>query len=544
MLLDVCDVVQCDVVTLGRVVFQLARELCIDCPIVDPSLYIHRFAHQLDFGDKENEVSMAALRIMARMKKDWIHFGRRPSALCGAALIIGAKLFNFTVTMDDIVKLVRMSKTTVFKRLMDFGKTATGKLTTEEFKTVDLEEEADPPCYTEGRNRVKFAQELGDECKFVSSDVLSQVVKTQEKLENLLDKRKSIHSEIETSTNEAKSFDYRSELPQNCSFYSYELDENGDLKVAPYVIHKQDVDDEDDENEETNVDPNNHNQRIAGTTASSTLLMDNSIKKQDEDAENSEEEVIEDIEVDLTGIDDDEIDKLLLTEHEIKIKTEIWLDENRDYLQKMKEKEEERKRKEEEDNKNGVKKRKRNLKRKNKDKPICDTADEAIKTMLAERKLSSKINYDVLRGLKTEDTGGNNNNKNDFNVIKEESNDEIKLVKIEDTKLNPIVYESGPVNNKSILSKKRAVVFPTFLDHASKARTLSDSSLTTKTSIPSGGSKVTVNETGGNINYDDEEEIVEEEEEEENTIRASSLFAKEIDEFDTYDGYDEVDAFY
>lgn len=52
--------------------------------------------------------------------------------------------------MDDIVKLVRMSKTTVFKRLMDFSKTASGKLTTDEFKTVDLEEEADPPCYTEG----------------------------------------------------------------------------------------------------------------------------------------------------------------------------------------------------------------------------------------------------------------------------------------------------------------------------------------------------------------------------------------------------------
>lgn len=50
----------------------------------DPSLYIHRFAHQLDFGEQENEVSMTALRIMARMKKDWIHFGRRPSALCGA----------------------------------------------------------------------------------------------------------------------------------------------------------------------------------------------------------------------------------------------------------------------------------------------------------------------------------------------------------------------------------------------------------------------------------------------------------------------------
>ena len=33
---------------------------------------------------------------------------------------------------------------------------------------------------------------------------------------------------------------------------------------------------------------------------------------------------------------------------------------------------------------------------------VCGSADEAIKTMLIERKLSSKINYDVLRGLKCE----------------------------------------------------------------------------------------------------------------------------------------------
>lgn len=43
-----------------------------------------RFAHKLEFGDKTHEVSMTALRIVQRMKRDWIHAGRRPSGLCGA----------------------------------------------------------------------------------------------------------------------------------------------------------------------------------------------------------------------------------------------------------------------------------------------------------------------------------------------------------------------------------------------------------------------------------------------------------------------------
>ena len=51
---------------------------------MDPCLYVMRFAHRLELGDKTHEVSMTALRLVSRMKKDWIHFGRRPSGLCGA----------------------------------------------------------------------------------------------------------------------------------------------------------------------------------------------------------------------------------------------------------------------------------------------------------------------------------------------------------------------------------------------------------------------------------------------------------------------------
>lgn len=50
----------------------------------DPCLYIPRFAHKLELGDKTHEVSMTAMRLVQRMKRDWMHTGRRPSGLCGA----------------------------------------------------------------------------------------------------------------------------------------------------------------------------------------------------------------------------------------------------------------------------------------------------------------------------------------------------------------------------------------------------------------------------------------------------------------------------
>lgn len=51
---------------------------------IDPCLYIMRFAHKLEFGEKTHAVSMTALRVVQRMKRDSIHSGRRPSGLCGA----------------------------------------------------------------------------------------------------------------------------------------------------------------------------------------------------------------------------------------------------------------------------------------------------------------------------------------------------------------------------------------------------------------------------------------------------------------------------
>ena len=72
-----------------------SQALCINIPAMDPCVYVMRFAHRLELGEKTHDVSMTALRLVSRMKKDWIHFGRRPSGLCGAALLIGKAIFSW-----------------------------------------------------------------------------------------------------------------------------------------------------------------------------------------------------------------------------------------------------------------------------------------------------------------------------------------------------------------------------------------------------------------------------------------------------------------
>ena len=45
---------------------------------------MRRFASKLEFGDKATDVENTALRLVGRMKRDWIQYGRRPAGICGA----------------------------------------------------------------------------------------------------------------------------------------------------------------------------------------------------------------------------------------------------------------------------------------------------------------------------------------------------------------------------------------------------------------------------------------------------------------------------
>ncbi len=100
-----------------------------------------------------------------------------------------------------MVKIVRLSRSTIVQRLTDFGKTASSKLTIEEFNKIDLEEEADPPSFTKARQRAKQAQVYEEKMKLNSAELLAQLALTQERVEvGHLDVRSRVASWMSAGT--------------------------------------------------------------------------------------------------------------------------------------------------------------------------------------------------------------------------------------------------------------------------------------------------------------------------------------------------------
>eukprot|EP00122_Pirum_gemmata_P010760 Pgem_evm1s9959 len=87
------------------------------------------------------------------MKRDWIHVGRRPDGVCGAALLIAARMHNFSRSIEDIVEVVRCCNVTIRKRLGEFELTPSASLAVSDFETIFLEEENDPPAFLQARQQ-------------------------------------------------------------------------------------------------------------------------------------------------------------------------------------------------------------------------------------------------------------------------------------------------------------------------------------------------------------------------------------------------------
>ncbi|EED19864.1 transcription factor TFIIIB complex subunit Brf1, putative [Talaromyces stipitatus ATCC 10500] len=162
MLIDLSDVLMINVFKVGRAYKMLLEELRLGGTVftmnpVDPENLILRFARQLEFGNKTMHVAKEAARIVQRMNRDWMTTGRRPAGICGAALILAARMNNFRRTVREVVYVVKVTEVTINQRLNEFSSTDSGDLTVDQFRSVHLETAHDPPSFNpkkkEGRKR-------------------------------------------------------------------------------------------------------------------------------------------------------------------------------------------------------------------------------------------------------------------------------------------------------------------------------------------------------------------------------------------------------
>ncbi|KAK2467607.1 hypothetical protein APHAL10511_000462 [Amanita phalloides] len=163
MLIDFSDLLQVNVFELGHTYLQLVQTLNLRLPLVDPSHYICRFAALLEFGEETNKVATDAIRLVSRFDRDWMSRGRRPAGICGAALLLAARMNNFRRSVEEIVQVVKIADTTLKKRLEEFRRTPSGRLTLADFRRVWLDEEMDPPAFTRGREKEEAEKRTTDE---------------------------------------------------------------------------------------------------------------------------------------------------------------------------------------------------------------------------------------------------------------------------------------------------------------------------------------------------------------------------------------------
>lgn len=156
MLIDFSDALQVNVYTLGTCFLKFRRLLGLKLEILDPALYVYRFAAHLDLDDRANAVALTALRLVGRMKRDWIVAGRRPAGICAAALLIAARAHGFSRHPQDVTRILRVCGLTVTTRVREFEQTPSASLTLDQFNRVELVNEADPPIFT--RNRIMEAR--------------------------------------------------------------------------------------------------------------------------------------------------------------------------------------------------------------------------------------------------------------------------------------------------------------------------------------------------------------------------------------------------
>ena len=153
LLIDLSDITKSSVFALGNVFMHLLKALNIKVPLMDPALYISRFTAMLNLGDKTSAIAKDAVRLVQRFSRDWIQTGRRPNGICGAALLISARMNGVELPTHDIERLVKISANTIQKRLSEFSGTDSANFSATDFQSQWIDASKDPPSFAKNREK-------------------------------------------------------------------------------------------------------------------------------------------------------------------------------------------------------------------------------------------------------------------------------------------------------------------------------------------------------------------------------------------------------
>ncbi|KIK70261.1 hypothetical protein GYMLUDRAFT_34756 [Collybiopsis luxurians FD-317 M1] len=462
MLIDFSDLLQVNVFELGHTYLQLVQTLNLRLPLVDPSHYISRFAALLEFGEETHRVATDAIRLVQRFDRDWMTRGRRPAGICGAALLLAARMNNFRRSVEEIVQVVKIADTTLKKRLDEFKNTPSGALTLADFRSVWLEDEMDPPAFTKGRAKEE-AERLAAEQEALGIEETSpkKGKGKRNKGKEKARKRKRKRGEDDEGTDEDMDAEADADADEDpATLPLHESPQRVDPALMDQGIlagtqeplflpeHPKSSDIPD-----SNIDPAlfEPSASVAPIPSSSSTdpgpsswsagsddatlvappidpyeqVVDSALAEEvaaflinnqgsmlthalDDAEQERRAQMQANVDEELLGLDEEELNKFLLSDEEVKIKERVWVELNRDYLEALAAKGDQSSTKESKARKR--RKTGNNNKPRDTTTPHGATPAESVRNLIKKNpRYSKRINYDALKDLFIDSTTTNGN---------------------------------------------------------------------------------------------------------------------------------------
>jgi transcription factor IIIB subunit 2 len=430
MLIDFSDVLHINVFTLGQTYLKMTTTFALHMPNIDPAVYVHRFAKHLEFGNDQFKVAQDALRLIKRMNRDWMVQGRRPSGICGAALILAARMNNFRRSVREVVYVVKVADLTIHKRLQEFKETNSGDLTVQEFRSMWLEQEHDPPSFGPKKKKKKRVRQVNDDGEVVDDETTDEPdPKRVKENEVRRDKDGFVIPDIPidpalvgTSEPAAAASEGGAPPPTPPATAPTEIpgetlgetpgETPGETAEANQNKKKGKEKEAVKENKEKGLFiPDEQSNEIIEATIESeinSLVNDQSSEAIVEELRQAHEAAlaavpknsVSDDPENLNDVDDDwEVQGAILDDKEVEIKERVWTEFNKDWIRDQ----EIKRLKTMADARNGIvknqRKRKKNKPRDSSAPDLAASPAESAKEMLKRRAYSKKINYKAIEGL-------------------------------------------------------------------------------------------------------------------------------------------------
>jgi len=357
-----------------------------------------------------NQVAMTALRLVSRMKRDWIVAGRRPAGICAAALLIASRAHGFERQHADVTKVLKVCGLTVMTRVKEFQATPSANMSLNDFHTQDIEEEVDPPIFTKNRIREARAKAVAER----NVDLL-----TSGKLDNPNSKGKHASKWRDGKSMTEKDKQYAEMYTE----LENEMTEEG-LESDMIAAHDEGRDEMKKEGAVsfTRAEENVEHRRPSGISTlhaeinyplgknhRPVILPNQATKEELAVGTQKVEDVLnfEEWKAAVPADAADEVDFLFRTDDEVREREAVFNAQNKDYLETQQQKENDRllaeaaTRAKQEDELAQEEGRRRYLKTSRSKKRNTNelTTEEALLEVVRTRKISRKINYDAMSAL-------------------------------------------------------------------------------------------------------------------------------------------------